>query len=64
MNYRHLNGYLRERFGKKIYKLSLSTPFTCPNRDGTKGRGGCIFCSASGSGNFAAESYITAFSLS
>lgn len=59
MNYRHLNGYLRERFGKKIYKLSLSTPFTCPNRDGTKGRGGCIFCSAFGSGNFAAESHLS-----
>ena len=55
MSYRDLNTYLREKFGKKIYKISLSTPFTCPNRDGTKGVGGCIFCSASGSGNFAAK---------
>ena len=53
--YRDLNTYLRERFGKKIYKISLSTPFTCPNRDGTLGTKGCIFCSASGSGNFAAN---------
>lgn len=55
MAYRDLNGALRERFGKKIYKISLSTPFTCPNRDGTKGVGGCLFCSAEGSGNFAAD---------
>ena len=53
--YRDLNTYLRERFEKKIYKISLSTPFTCPNRDGTLGTKGCIFCSASGSGNFAAN---------
>jgi len=45
---------LQQRFGKKIYKISLSTPFTCPNRDGTLGTRGCLFCSASGSGNFAA----------
>lgn len=53
--YRDLNSHLRERFGKKIYKISLSTPFTCPNRDGTLGTKGCLFCSASGSGNFAAN---------
>lgn len=56
MAYRDLNGALRERFGKKVYKISLSTPFTCPNRDGNKGVGGCLFCSAKGSGNFAADS--------
>ncbi len=55
MSYRDLNSALRERFGKKVYKISLSTPFTCPNRDGTKGEGGCLFCSAKGSGNFAAD---------
>ena len=54
MAYRDLNTYLRERFGKKVYKIALSAPFTCPNRDGTKGYGGCIFCSSSGSGSFAA----------
>ena len=53
--YRDLNSHLREQFGKKIYKISLSTPFTCPNRDGSLGTGGCLFCSASGSGNFAAR---------
>jgi len=56
MVYRDLNTHLRERFGKKVYKISLSTPFTCPNRDGNKGVGGCLFCSAKGSGNFAADS--------
>ena len=58
MAYRALNDYLRERFGKKIYKISLSMPFTCPNRDGTKGVGGCLFCSGEGSGNFAASAYL------
>lgn len=52
--YRDLNTDLRNRFGKKIYKISLSTPFTCPNRDGTLGTRGCLFCSSAGSGNFAA----------
>lgn len=48
-----MNDYCRGRFGKKLYKLSLDGGFTCPNRDGTLGTGGCIFCSASGSGDFA-----------
>ncbi|MBR3767343.1 MAG: TIGR01212 family radical SAM protein [Clostridia bacterium] len=48
-----MNDYCREKFGKKLYKLSLDGGFTCPNRDGTKGTGGCIFCSRSGSGDFA-----------
>lgn len=48
------NGYCRRIFGEKIYKLSLSAAVTCPNRDGTVGRGGCSFCSAGGSGDFAA----------
>lgn len=45
----------RERFGTKLYKLSLNAGFTCPNRDGTLGTRGCIFCSAGGSGDFAAD---------
>ena len=49
--YRALNPYLRERFGCKVYKLALSTGCSCPNRDGTLGTHGCIFCS--GSGEFA-----------
>ncbi|MCR5468286.1 MAG: TIGR01212 family radical SAM protein [Lachnospiraceae bacterium] len=48
-----LNQYLRTRFGCKVYKLSLNGGFTCPNRDGTKGDRGCIFCSEGGSGDFA-----------
>ena len=48
-----LNEYYREKFGCKVYKLSLDGGFTCPNRDGTLGTGGCIFCSASGGGDFA-----------
>ncbi len=43
----------REKFGCKVYKLSLDGGFTCPNRDGTIGVGGCTFCSSSGSGDFA-----------
>ena len=46
-----VNEYYRRRFGCKVYKLSLDGGFTCPNRDGTLGTGGCIFCS--GSGEFA-----------
>ena len=53
MYYRSLNAYLRETIGCKVYKLALSTGCTCPNRDGTLGSRGCIFCS--GSGEFAAS---------
>ncbi len=51
--YLSLNEYYKARFGCKVYKLSLDGGFTCPNRDGTLGFGGCIFCSAEGSGEFA-----------
>ena len=54
MHYRALNDYLRERFGRKVYKLSLRGVSSCPNRDGTVGTRGCIFCSDTGSGEFAA----------
>lgn len=53
MEYYSFNRYLRERFGCKVYKISINGGFTCPNRDGTLGTGGCIFCSAGGSGDFA-----------
>ena len=53
MYYHSLNEDLRRRFGCKVYKLSLSAGCTCPNRDGTLGARGCIFCS--GSGEFAAS---------
>lgn len=55
MKQRTLNQYLRERFGRKIYKISISGGFTCPNRDGTLDTRGCIFCSAGGSGDFAED---------
>lgn len=51
--YRTLNEYYKERFGCKVYKLSLDAGFTCPNRDGTLGTRGCIFCSVAGGGEFA-----------
>lgn len=53
--YRTANSYCREIFGSKVYKLALSAAETCPNRDGTVGYGGCTFCSAGGSGDFAAR---------
>ena len=52
MRYNSLNNYLREKFGKKVYKISIDGGFTCPNRDGTLGNRGCIFCSQRGSGDF------------
>lgn len=52
--YRSLSDEMMEKFGQKVYKLALSGGFTCPNRDGTVGTGGCIFC-LGGSGDFAEE---------
>ena len=54
LEHRMLSEMLYERFGTKVYKLSLSSGCTCPNRDGTIGYGGCTFCSEGGSGEFAA----------
>lgn len=51
--YHSLDYELKKIFRKKVYKLALDGGMTCPNRDGTLGRGGCIFCSAGGSGDFA-----------
>lgn len=56
MTYTTLNSYLKERFGQKVYKIALNGGFTCPNRDGTLGTRGCIFCSKGGSGDFAESS--------
>lgn len=53
MKYYSLNQYLRDTFGCKVYKISINAGFTCPNRDGTLGENGCIFCSRGGSGDFA-----------
>ena len=55
MTYRTYSDHCREKFGCKVYKLSIDAGFTCPNRDGTCGTRGCIFCSGRGSGDFAAS---------
>lgn len=49
------NRYLRDEFGCKVYKVALDAGFDCPNRDGTVAFGGCTFCSAAGSGDFAGD---------
>ena len=51
--YHSLDYEMKRRFGTKVYKIALESGMTCPNRDGTIGTGGCIFCSAGGSGDFA-----------
>ena len=51
--YKSVNDYYKEKYGCKVYKLSLDGGFTCPNRDGSISAGGCIFCSSLGSGEFA-----------
>ena len=53
--YYSLDYYIKETYGEKLYKLSLNGGMTCPNRDGTLGNRGCIFCSAGGSGDFASN---------
>ncbi|MBQ9016186.1 MAG: TIGR01212 family radical SAM protein [Firmicutes bacterium] len=50
-----IGSWLKRRFGRKIVKLSIDGGFTCPNRDGSKGSGGCLFCSGSGSGDMASS---------
>lgn len=53
--YHTWNYHLRNEFGEKIFKVSLDAGFDCPNRDGTVAYGGCTFCSAAGSGDFAGD---------
>lgn len=50
-----VNLYLKRTFGRKMAKLALDGGFTCPNRDGTKGTGGCLFCGGGGGGDFASS---------
>lgn len=57
--YHSLDHMLRERFGEKVYKVTLNGGMSCPNRDGTIGRRGCIFCSEGGSGDFAADAALS-----
>lgn len=57
--YHSLDYMLRERFGEKVYKVTLNGGMSCPNRDGKIGTRGCIFCSAGGSGDFAADAALS-----
>lgn len=57
--YTTLNEHYKQKFGCKVYKLSINAGFTCPNRDGTVGNRGCIFCSSYGAGEFADSSDIS-----
>ncbi|WP_092329913.1 TIGR01212 family radical SAM protein [Desulfosporosinus hippei] len=57
--YHTFNEHLRNRFQEKIFKVSLDAGFTCPNRDGTLGRNGCVYCSERGSGDFAGDQRLT-----
>lgn len=57
--YHSLDWELKNRFGEKIYKITLNGGMTCPNRDGRVGTGGCIFCSAHGSGDFAGDASLS-----
>ena len=60
--YHSLDYMLRERFGEKVYKVTLNGGMSCPNRDGKIGTRGCIFCSAGGSGDFAADAALSILS--
>jgi radical SAM protein (TIGR01212 family) len=55
MRYYSFNTFLKERFGARVQKLTLDAGLTCPNRDGTRGRGGCTYCDGAGSGTGAAS---------
>lgn len=57
--YHSLDWELKKRFGQKVYRLALNGGTTCPNRDGTVGTGGCIFCSEGGSGDFAGRAVLS-----
>lgn len=57
--YHSMDYDLKQVYGEKVYKITLNGNMTCPNRDGTVGRGGCIFCSAQGSGDFAGSASMT-----
>ena len=57
--YHSLDWEVKRTFGKKLYRLSVNGGMSCPNRDGTKGTGGCIFCSGGGSGDFAGSASLS-----
>ena len=51
----NISMWLKREFGRKMIKLSIDGGFTCPNRDGSKGTGGCLFCGAGAGGDFASD---------
>ena len=53
----YINEYLKQKFGERTLKICIDGNFTCPNRDGTCGYGGCIFCSEQGSGEHIKKNY-------
>ncbi len=55
--YNTLNAYYKQKYNSKVAKISLNANFTCPNKDGTKGYGGCTYCSKLGSGDFAGNRF-------
>jgi len=57
--YHTFNEHLRQVFGEKVFKVPLDAGFSCPNRDGTLGYGGCVYCSERGSGDFAGEATLS-----
>lgn len=57
--YYSVDSYLKTAYGGKLYKISLNAGMTCPNRDGTLGSRGCLFCSAGGSGDFASDKHLS-----
>ena len=57
--YNKYSDYLKDYFGEKVYKLPISLPLTCPNRDGTCGTGGCIYCSEEGGSHENLENTLT-----
>ena len=62
--YYSLDAFLKNTHGEKLYKIAVDAGFTCPNRDGTLGRDGCIFCSAGGSGEHAVNTALHSLNLS
>lgn len=58
--YYSLDAFLKNTYGEKLYKIAVDAGFTCPNRDGTLGRDGCLFCSAGGSGEHAVKTALHA----
>ena len=57
--YHTLNYHIKQKFGERVFKAVIDAGFTCPNIDGSKGFGGCTYCSGRGSGDFAADAALS-----